>query len=297
MVWSAGLLSLLLTFAVLFFSQSRRSAVDVVRDLSLLRDDDEGLKNSSVVERKTPKPKNVTQEDEYFQAGFFRREDRIRFEQKLKRRPVIVALILGSIIFLFTRNPLFAVMGFSGGLCGTFLLGRRALYNRKKRFLYDIDFYLPVVMERLVMTAQAGLDVFSGIRVIGELARNDEELLGEPLDPVTALLERVHHLNERGVSFEEALSQVADKIESPALRHSFIHLAVAQKEGGELVGPLRELSDSTQAYFQETIEEQIAKLPVKATLPLLVTFAGLVIFFMTSPMMQVMKLSAEGIAK
>jgi Flp pilus assembly protein TadB len=297
-VWSLLLIAL---FGASFFvlSRSGRSSGDVLADLSEFREEvseQRGERPQAATHRKSSKKRVSHQEDdEFFQAGFLRREDRIRFEKQLKRQPWIVGLVLGSIAFVATRNPFISIICFVAGLTGAYLYGRRKLYNRQQKFLYDIDYYLPIVMERLVMTAQAGLDVFSGIRVIGELARSDEELLNESVDPVTLLLERVYHLNERGIGFEDALSQVAAKIESPALRHSFIHLAIAQKEGGELVSPLRELSDSTQAYFQETIEEQIAKLPVKATMPLMLTFAGLVIFFMTSPMMQIMKLTTGGL--
>jgi hypothetical protein len=56
--------------------------------------------------------------------------------------------------------------------------------------------------------------------------------------------------------------------------------------------PLKELSDATQSFYQETIEEEIARLPVKATLPLLCTFAGLIIFFITSPLIQVITMTA-----
>jgi hypothetical protein len=79
-------------------------------------------------------------------------------------------------------------------------------------------------------------------------------------------------------------------VECGAVRHCFIHLAVAHEEGGELVMPLKELSDSTQLYYQETVDEEIAKLPVKATMPLLLTFAGLILLFLTSPLVQVTKL-------
>jgi hypothetical protein len=87
------------------------------------------------------------------------------------------------------------------------------------------------------------------------------------------------------------------QVECSALRHAFIHLAVAYSEGGELVMPLRELSDSTQLYYQESIEEEIAKMPVKVTLPLLCTFAGLIIFFLTTPLVQVLEMTSRALPK
>ena len=86
-------------------------------------------------------------------------------------------------------------------------------------------------------------------------------------------------------------------VECSALRHAFIHLAMAYREGGELIMPLRELSDSTQLYFQESVEEDIAKMPAKATLPLLLTFAGLIICFVTVPLVQVLDMTSNAIPK
>jgi hypothetical protein len=54
-----------------------------------------------------------------------------------------------------------------------------------------------------------------------------------------------------------------------------------------LVRPLKELSDATQTAYQEVVEEEIAKLPVKAVLPLILTFAGLIVCFLTVPFIQV----------
>ncbi|MCI5064108.1 hypothetical protein MRY87_00130 [bacterium] len=292
-------LTLVLVSVSILIRYGRRSAADVLLDLQHARELLEGEEGSTTDrEKRTLRGVSAREKEEddlFFQAGFFRREQRRAFEKKMRQNPILWGIVCGVLAFIFSQNFILAVGVFAGVLSGVFLFYRRLLVLKKHDFLYDINFYLPVVMERLVMTAQAGLDVFSGIRVVSELSRDDEEKLQQEIDPVTLLLERVYYLNERGMGFEDALSQVAEKIESPALRHAFIHLAVAQKEGGELVGPLRELSDSTQLYFQEMIEEEIAKLPVKATIPLMVTFAGLVLFFMTSPMIQVMKLSTGGI--
>ena len=66
-----------------------------------------------------------------------------------------------------------------------------------------------------------------------------------------------------------------------------MHLGLAYKQGGEVVRPLKELSDATQTHYQESVEEEIARLPVRAVLPLLLTFTGLIICFLTVPVVQV----------
>ena len=161
------------------------------------------------------------------------------------------------------------------------------------------------------MAVQAGLDVIPALKAIVELDQKliDASAQGENSqqggsalpqskpDPVSELLLIVTKLTESGLSFEQALRDVASLVNCSALRHAFIHLAVAQKEGGEIIMPLRELSDSTQLYFQESAEEEIAKLPVKATLPLICTFAGLILCFITSPLIQVLTLTARAVPK
>ncbi len=89
----------------------------------------------------------------------------------------------------------------------------------------------------------------------------------------------------------DALRLIASKTPCAALRHAFIHLALARAEGGELILPLRELSDSTQLHFQDAVEEEIAKMPVRATAPLVCVFAGLMVCFMTIPVLQVISVT------
>jgi Flp pilus assembly protein TadB len=176
----------------------------------------------------------------------------------------------------------------------------------KQKVLKEVDFFLPIVMERVVMAVEAGIDVLPALKRIVELDSTVDGLSAEAsqassytegVDPVTTLLSLVVCLVESGISFEDALEEVASSVESPALKHAFIHLAVAHQEGGELTAPLRELSEATQLNFQESIEEDIAKMPVRATLPLLLTFAGLILFFITAPLMQVLGMMSNAMPK
>jgi hypothetical protein len=75
------------------------------------------------------------------------------------------------------------------------------------------------------------------------------------------------------------------------VKHALIHVGLAHRQGGEIVRPLKELSDATQLAYQEVVEEQISRLPVKAVLPLVITFTGLIVCFLTVPLMQVSSLT------
>jgi pilus assembly protein TadC len=205
-----------------------------------------------------------------------------------KARSVIFPLFFASssILVLWIIKGALTVGSLAAGLLvfGTCVLYRSTRERRaKEERIREIEFFLPVLMERLVMAVQAGLDIIPAIDSIIE----SEVSLSKPEDPVSGLLRRVIRLTESGLSFSEALNTVAQSVDSSPLRHAFIHLGVAYEEGGELITPLRELSDATQLYFQESIEEEIAKMPVRATMPLLCTFAGLLVFFLASPLVQI----------
>lgn len=176
---------------------------------------------------------------------------------------------------------------FSGG----YLVSRRVELSLQANIVRQIEFFLPLVMERIVMAVQAGHDVISAVRTTVDLELEKKTVIDRTasytIDPVTKLLSLVYKLTVAGRPFEEALKAVALKVECSPLRHAFIHLSNAHRDGGELVGPLKELSDSTQLYYQESIEEDIAKMPVKATMPLLCMFLGLVVGFLVTPMLHI----------
>ena len=170
----------------------------------------------------------------------------------------------------------------------------------KEKFQYSINFSLPLIMEKLVMGAESGLDIVSAVTRVVELEKETLQVTKKrvprsDIEPVTKLLDMVIRLSNSGMQFSQSLLNVANIIDNAALKHAFIHLALAQKEGGEIIMPLRELSDATQLQFQENVEEEIAKLPVKATLPLVLTFTGLIIFSITGPIIQILKVTTSAI--
>lgn len=215
------------------------------------------------------------------------------------RRDAALCMILSPLLLLLLRAALGALtvkaaMVTGGiGIALGYLAAQARQRRRVERYRRVLEFYLPMVMERLVMAVQSGHDVLAAIRAVLDLNEKGEV----KSDPVSRLLELVYSLTESGVGLENSLQDVAAAVECPAVKHAFVHLAQAHREGGELVMPLRELSDSTQLYYQESVEEEIAKLPVRATLPLLFTFAGLMVFFLTAPLMQVLDITTKAMPK
>ncbi|MBX7144286.1 MAG: type II secretion system F family protein [Oligoflexia bacterium] len=214
-----------------------------------------------------------------------------RMEAGSKVLPLVCALsALAVLNVLGSPNAQNVFSAGAGGLGFGCLWARRRLRERAARQTRALEFFLPIVMERLVMAVHSGYDILSAIRVVLE---HDRRQRPRSSDPVCRLIARVLALTEAGRSFEDSLNDVAAQVTCPAVRHAFIHLALAHKEGGELVMPLRELSDATQLYYQESVEEEIARMPIRATLPLLCTFAGLILFFLVPPIMQVLDMTSQ----
>ncbi len=284
------LVGLGLAGAALMLRGYARSAEDVMRDLT--EPEAEDGETSALVRQA-----RMQLSDPLTKVGLFSEAERREFVRRGRLYPIVGAAagVVGKLLFVPGSLGVLFVMtlvGFAGG----YLMRESRLRRRSREYTQLLEFFLPVVMERLVMAVQSGLDIIAALGAIIELESiavgGDER----KFDPVTRLFMVVHRLAERGLTFGQALEEVAAGVECGAVRHCFIHLAVAHEEGGELVMPLKELSDSTQLYYQETVDEEIAKLPVKATVPLLCTFTGLILFFLAAPLMQLMKLTSSPIS-
>lgn len=206
-------------------------------------------------------------------------------------------LILSAIAAAFWAGALAAFLrGFSAfgltllglGILALKLGPRRRSVAAARRLQRELGFNLPIVIERIVLAAQAGLDAQSCVAVA---AGGGETGIPAPRDPASRLLLKVSELSNSGSLFEDALRSVAAESRSPHVRHAFAQLAIVHRNGGETAAALRELGDSVQGLYELSVEEEIARMPVKATMPLVLAFAGLLIGFVTIPLIQLSKLS------
>jgi hypothetical protein len=174
-----------------------------------------------------------------------------------------------------------------------FLLKDRSKSENKKND-EKIDFYLPIVMEQLLMCIQCGMDILPALEAVCQYAKLHQRYQQEyPIDPVTEIFELIVIKVEKGIAFQDAVDEELKKTGSSSLRHALTHLLLAHKEGGEVTSTLQELSDATQIFYQEHIEEKIAKLPAKATLPLLTIFGGLILCLIAVPLVQVLVFTSK----
>jgi Flp pilus assembly protein TadB len=192
-----------------------------------------------------------------------------------------IAVVLAVMFIKVTPGSLLVAIGI--GVAAGELYASRRKEAREKLRLRKMEFYLPTVMERIVMAVGSGLDIVPALREASHKAK----------DPVSELMRWIVNLSESGTPVEAAFEMASQQRVTSSVKHACIHLGLAYRQGGEIVRPLKELSDATQVAYQETVEEQIAKLPVKAVLPLVLTFTGLIVCFLTIPLMQIGSITKE----
>lgn len=278
---------------VFFFKAKKREAQLVFEDLFFDTSDD-FIASKTEAKGFSLKTGRYVIGDELAKAGLISIASREKFYKSQKLIPIFSVLIY-SLLAIYLKFPFSLLVASSiAAFCLSYIYTNQRLRNKEQAYIHSLEYALVLVMERLVMAVEAGLDVVSALSTVIKLEVDNNESL-ENYCPVVQLFTIVISLTESGMQFDKALRVVADSQNCSAIKHAFIHLGNAQRDGGELIMPLRELSDATQSYFQETVEEDIAKTPVKATFPLVLTFVGLIICFLTIPIIQVVEtLSGNG---
>ncbi len=204
-----------------------------------------------------------------FRAGFFTADDRRWF----LRFRVIALLLCGIVIpgfFLgFMKSNFFAVIGLVLGVLIGFTLPLSWLERQIRKREDEVLYYLPLVIEQVSIGVSSALDVGPCITQIISMAEERDSH-----NPVTEMFVHVEKLMRSGLNLEDALTEVAEANGMTEVKHAFMFLAQCAKHGGEVSKQLQELADSVMVQRQVQIEGKITALPVKATGPLAMVFAG-----------------------
>lgn len=211
--------------------------------------------------------------DRFFQAGLFSREDRARFF--FWRRCLMVS---GALLFGFLGWLVEPFLGMLATLLGL-LIGaqlpnsflRRSIDRRSE----EIMFYLPLVIEQLVLGVSSSLDVGPCIKWVVAMA--DER---DSHNAVTELLRYAQQYMKSGVSMEEALIEVARLSGHTELKHVFMSLSQVAKHGGEITKQLQELANAVASQREARTETKIRKLEIEATGPVGLVFMAFMGIFL-----------------
>ncbi|MCB0322875.1 MAG: type II secretion system F family protein [Bdellovibrionales bacterium] len=204
-----------------------------------------------------------------FKAGFFTAADRQRFLRFRIVSFAVSVVALPVVLFGVTNNVLFGFLAIVLGAIIGFTLPMSWLERQIRKREEDIMYFLPLVIEQVSIGVSSALDVGPCINNIVEMATERDSH-----NPVTEMFVHVEKLIRSGLNLEDALIEVGEANGMTEVKHAFMFLAQCAKHGGEVSKQLQELADSVMMQRQVIIEGKITALPVKATGPLAMVFAG-----------------------
>lgn len=149
-----------------------------------------------------------------------------------KRLDVLVLSLLIVFFFLLMVLGKFGVFGLLLSIGTTFLMGRGFLrwrVNKHHRAFLDL---FPDALDSIVRSVKSGYPLGGAIGVVGE----------NTAAPVGTEFRRVADEVAYGATLYEALSRMADRVDTPDVRFFTIVLSVQQESGGNLSEVLSNLS-------------------------------------------------------
>ncbi len=222
-------------------------------------------------------PSGLSKKDRlFFQAGYFTEEDRQDFYRRCRWAPL--AFGLGGLIVSLNTVGLEGtglMLPLLGSALGT-RYGQLRLESEKKSNDVETLFYLPMVIEQLVIGVSSALDIGPCIKRVLEMAADRDRQ-----NPVISLLDQVMIRVRAGQSFDEALDEVGELRDLQELSLAFNAIGQSSRHGGEVARQLKELSDGIIVQREAQVEGLIKKLEVKATLPVALAFVAFLALFFT----------------
>lgn len=215
-----------------------------------------------------------TLEDKFFQAGLFSQDDRREFFMMKTFAPIVLAPAAGLI-----GAQTSAMLGIMGAVIGVALGVRlpHMLLDRKIKARHDdMMFYLPLVIEQIVIGVSSSLDIGPCLQRVVSMA--DER---DTHNCVTELLGVAQYYIASGVSLQDALVDIGRRSGHTELKHTFMSLAQVASHGGEVSRQLQELADAVSSQRESKIETKIKKLELEATVPVAVVFCGFLIIIIS----------------
>lgn len=200
---------------------------------------------------------------------------------KKQRRFFIVSafmsLLLGVFVaYVFRNSGTFGVITF--GIFGVFLgslisqswLDRR-IASREMQIIKD----LPLVLDQLQINLSGALELVPAIDLYLSTLKQRETF-----NLAAFHFEKVMVLIGAGLSPSEAFKEAGESSGHHIIQHIFLFLSNCQDFGTGISDQLLSLNEQATQLYRISIEEKIIRLPVAATMPLALVFAGF--FAMTS---------------
>lgn len=179
--------------------------------------------------------------------------------------------------------PARVLAALAGCAAGALLPQMYLLYSRK-RWQDDIERELPGALDLLCLTVMAGSTFESGVRTVSTRTTG---ALADSLKQVVAA--------SAFSSMTHALGVLADNAGVKTLTVFVASLKQAEETGMAVADILRSQAESIRATRRIQVEEQINKLPMKMTFPIMLIFAAFMLLIM-APLLMSMVETLSGIA-
>lgn len=217
--------------------------------------------------------------------------------ERIERRTVVLTLALitaagglGGIVLsqlagFRPASALFAAFaGLNFGGCAAAMYLQRRERSQERSTL----FFLPLMMEQLILLIEAGLGLLPALHMIVSAAEKKGQKAA--VNPVIRALNLVYRLSSSGLPFASAVEQVAAAVPSRPLRHVLLHLDIGAAEGGELIPALRGLSDHCHQEWKHSVEGRIKKLENAVIFPVFGAVLGLMVLVAAVPLVPLIEL-------
>jgi Flp pilus assembly protein TadB len=261
---------------------SRAGEVSAAKEIRTKIQDDqfgdeyEALKEQQRARAYQKKDKSTERQERYFHAGMFWEKEQKNFDRLRILLPAGGALVAGAATYYFGGVDL-ALPGLMAGVLGGFAAPGFILDHRIANRHEDIMFYLPLAIEQISIGVSSSLDIGPCVQRVVMMA--DER---DTHNVVTELLRLVQQYVKSGISLEEALTEVGVRSGHTELKHTFLALGQVARHGGEVSKQLQELATAVASHRETDIEARIAKLELKATMPVGLAFCGFIIIAIAS---------------
>ncbi len=248
--------------------------------------EDDFARAKAQAKKKAKKKDPVTLAERFFHAGIFSDQERKQFQQLRMLAPIVLPVVMGLVIA--TVNLQYALYAAVLGLLLGLQLPFSILDRRIKQRAEDILFFLPLVVEQIVIGVSSSLDVGPCLQRVVQMA--DER---DSHNPVTEMLRHAQTYAKSGTSMSDALMDVGRLSGNTELKHTFMSLSQVSKHGGEITRQLQELADAVAGQRETKIEAKIKRLELEATGPVGLVFMGFMLIFTVGFIIQLMEAFAK----
>jgi Flp pilus assembly protein TadB len=225
------------------------------------------------IKQNTGRAKSVKKKEDLqakmFKAGIFSAKERKKFNTMRVVCLVLFPIVIPLLIWLVVPKLQLVIMGLVMGVFAGLVYPTVKLDKKIEARQEDTLYYLPLVIEQVSIGVSSALDIGPCIANIVSMANERDSH-----NAVTEMLIHVEKLMRSGLNLEDALVEVGEASGMGEVKHAFMFLAQCAKHGGEISRQLQELADSVMVQRQTQVEAKITALPVKATGPLAMVFAG-----------------------